>query len=109
VVAVALAVFITRSLTRPLHESVGVLKAMADGDLRPRVASPSKDEVGQIGTAMNHTLDRIGNTLDGIADGSTSLSSSSEELSAVSQQLSAATPRSPTSVPAPPRSARSSA
>ncbi|MEO8697339.1 MAG: methyl-accepting chemotaxis protein [Acidimicrobiales bacterium] len=86
----ALAVFITRSLTRPLRESVDVLTAMAGGDLRPRVASPAKDEVGQMGTAMNHSLDRIGQTLDGIADGSTSLSSSSEELSAVSQQLSAA-------------------
>ncbi|MEO5838341.1 MAG: methyl-accepting chemotaxis protein [Acidimicrobiales bacterium] len=86
----ALAVFITRSLTRPLHESVEVLEAMAVGDLRRRVASPSKDEVGQMGAAMNHSLDRLGETLDGIADGSTSLSSSSEELSAVSQQLSAA-------------------
>ena len=86
----ALAAYITRSLTRPLHETVDVLQAMASGDLRPRVTSPSKDEVGQMGTAMNHSLDRIGQTLDGIADGSTSLSSSSEELSAVSQQLSAA-------------------
>ena len=86
----ALAAYITRSLTRPLHATVDVLQAMAGGDLRPRVASPSKDEVGQMGTAMNHSLDRIGETLDGIADGSTSLSSSSEELSAVSQQLSAA-------------------
>jgi methyl-accepting chemotaxis protein len=86
----ALAVFITRSLTRPLHRSVEVLELMAGGDLRPRVASPSKDEVGQMGTAMNNTLDRIGLTLDGISDGSNSLSSSSEELSAVSQQLSAA-------------------
>ena len=86
----ALAAFITRSLTRPLHETVDVLQAMAGGDLRPRVTSPSNDEVGQMGTAMNHSLDRLGQTLDGIADGSTTLSSSSEELSAVSQQLSAA-------------------
>ena len=86
----ALAAFITRSLTRPLHATVDVIQAMAGGDLRPRVSSPSKDEVGQMGTAMNHSLDRIGQTLDGIADGSTTLSSSSEELSAVSQQLSAA-------------------
>jgi methyl-accepting chemotaxis protein len=86
----ALAMFITRSLTRPLYESVEVLEAMAGGDLRPRVASPSKDEVGRMGTAMNHSLDRIGQTLDGISDGSTSLLSSSQDLSAVSQQLSAA-------------------
>jgi methyl-accepting chemotaxis protein len=89
-IAGALAVFITRSLTRPLHESVTLLQAMAAGDFRLRVASPAKDEVGQMGTAMNHTLDRIGATLEGIADGSTSLSSSSVELSAVSQELSAA-------------------
>lgn len=87
--AAALAVFITRSLTRPLRESVVVLQAMAEGDLRPRVTSPGKDEVGQMGTAMNDTLDRIGETIDGIADGSNSLSTSSVELSSVSQQLSA--------------------
>jgi methyl-accepting chemotaxis protein len=89
-IAGALAVFITRSLTRPLHESVKLLQAMAAGDFRLRVASPANDEVGQMGTAMNHTLDRIGDTLEGIAEGSTSLSSSSVELSAVSQELSAA-------------------
>jgi methyl-accepting chemotaxis protein len=87
-VSAVLAAFITRSLTRPLRESVDVLQTMAEGDLRRRVASPSKDEVGQMGTAMNHTLDRIGETLDGIAGGSTSVSSSSVELSAVSQELS---------------------
>ena len=89
-VAGGLAVIITRSLTLPLHRSVEVLEAVASGDLRPRVKSPSHDEVGQMGAAMNNTLDRIGQTLDGISDGSNSLSASSEELSAVSQQLSAA-------------------
>jgi methyl-accepting chemotaxis protein len=88
--AITLAVVITRSLTRPLHESVDVLQAMADGDLRRRVARPSKDEVGQMGSAMNHSLDRLAETVDSIAAGSTSLSSSSEELSAVSQQLNSA-------------------
>jgi methyl-accepting chemotaxis protein len=90
VLAAVLAVLMTRSLTRPLHESVDVLEAMAGGDLRRRVASPTKDEIGQMGTAMNHSLERISETVDGIAEGSTTLSSSSEELSAVSQQLTAA-------------------
>jgi methyl-accepting chemotaxis protein len=90
VLAIALAVVITRSITRPLHESVEVLEAMAAGDLRRRVARPSKDEVGQMGRAMNHSLDRLAETVDRIAAGSTSLSSSSEELSAVSQQINAA-------------------
>jgi methyl-accepting chemotaxis protein len=89
-VAVVLAILITRSITRPLHAAVDVLQAMAAGDLRQRVPSPSKDEIGQLGTAMNHSLDRVAETVDSIVNASTSLSSSSEELSAVSQQLSAA-------------------
>jgi methyl-accepting chemotaxis protein len=63
---------------------------MAAGDLRARVAHPSEDELGRMGTAMNHSLDRVGNTVERIADGSVSLSSSSASLSAVSEQLSAA-------------------
>ena len=86
--ACALALIITRSITRPLKESVGVLGAMADGDLSTRIAMLAGDEVGQMGAAMNHTLDRMSDTLDSIAQASTTLSSSSEELSAVSQQMS---------------------
>lgn len=88
--ASALALLITRSITGPLKDTVRVLRRVAEGDLSTRVAVASKDEVGQMGVAMNHTLDRMSETLDGIAQGSSSLSSSSEELSAVSQQMSGA-------------------
>ena len=88
--AAAFAVVITRSITRPLQESVSLLQAMADGDLSQRVTTITGDEIGQMGVAMNHTLDQMNETLDGITQGSSTLSSSSEELSAVSQQMSAA-------------------
>jgi methyl-accepting chemotaxis protein len=88
--AAALAVLITRSLTAPLGRTVAVLRAVADGDLRQRLSDTSQDEVGQMGAALNDTLDRMGETVDGIARSSATLSSASEELSAVSQQMSAA-------------------
>jgi methyl-accepting chemotaxis protein len=70
-------VLITRSLTRPLGRTVGLLREVADGDLRGRIADPAGDELGQMGTALNDTLARMGDTVDGIAQSSTTLSSAS--------------------------------
>jgi methyl-accepting chemotaxis protein len=85
-----LAYFITRSMTRPLRRTVSLLREVAGGDLRGRVAEPGGDELGQMGTALNETLVQMSQTVDGIAEGSATLSAASEELSAVSQQMSAA-------------------
>jgi methyl-accepting chemotaxis protein len=89
--AAALSVVITRSVTRPLRQSVDVLRDVADGDLTKRIEAVAKDEVGQMGQALNQALDRINAAFTGIADGSSTLSAASEELSAVSQQMSSAT------------------
>ena len=86
--ALVLAVLITRSVTRPLQRVVALLREVAGGDLSGRLHDNAKDEVGQLGTALNETLDRMSETLAGIATSSTTLSSASEELSAVSQQMS---------------------
>jgi methyl-accepting chemotaxis protein len=87
-IAVVLAVVITRSLTRPLRRMKDVLGQVAGGDLTPRVASPTGDEVGRMGVALNDTLDRMGGTIETIAAGALTLSSASEELSVVSQDMS---------------------
>jgi methyl-accepting chemotaxis protein len=86
--ALGLAVAITRSLTRPLRRMRAVLGTVASGDLTPRVSSLSGDEVGQMGAALNDTLDRMGGTIETIAAGALTLSSASEELSVVSQDMS---------------------
>ncbi|MEO6205936.1 MAG: methyl-accepting chemotaxis protein, partial [Mycobacteriales bacterium] len=85
-----LAFFITRSLTAPLSRTVGLLRRVAGGDLTGRVEDPTGDELGQMGVALNESLERMSETVNGIAQGSETLSSASEELSAVSQQMSAA-------------------
>jgi methyl-accepting chemotaxis protein len=83
-----LAVAITRSVTKPLRRMRAVLGTVATGDLTPRVPAASGDEVGQIGTALNGTLDTMSGTIETIAAGALTLSSSSEELSVVSQDMS---------------------
>ncbi len=83
-----LALLITRSLTRPLGRTVSLLRDVAGGDLSGRLHDNAGDEVGEMGTALNESLDRMSETVAGIAASATTLSSASEELSAVSQQLS---------------------
>jgi methyl-accepting chemotaxis protein len=86
--AIGLAVAITLSLTRPLRRVKDVLGSVAEGDLSSRVTSTSGDEVGQMGVALNHTLDRMGGTIETIIASALTLSSASEELSVVSQDMS---------------------
>jgi methyl-accepting chemotaxis protein len=87
--SIVLIVVITRSLTGPLTETVQVLRRVDEGDLRPRVRDIGRDEVGEIGTALNGTLDTVAATITSITDSSATLSASSEELLAVSQEMGA--------------------
>jgi methyl-accepting chemotaxis protein len=89
ILALALAVGMTRRLVRPLRAAQDAVRGVAGGDLTIRLASTSGDEVGQLGSALNETLQRMSETIDGIAGGAITLSSASEELSAVSHEISA--------------------
>ncbi len=87
--ALILAVAITRSITEPLKSVVGVLRSVSRGDLSPRVGDHAPDEVGRLSVALDETLDTVTGTIHAISGGSTTLSASSEELLAVSQEMGA--------------------
>ncbi len=57
--AVVLAYFIVRSVTRPLNEAVGVAKQLAQGDLSAIVVATSTDETGQMLHAINEMTDYL--------------------------------------------------
>ncbi|MBN2693000.1 MAG: MCP four helix bundle domain-containing protein, partial [Burkholderiaceae bacterium] len=50
--AILAAWLITRSITRPLSQAVSVAQRVAEGDLSVRVTSASKDETGQLLSAL---------------------------------------------------------
>jgi methyl-accepting chemotaxis protein len=87
VLGTVLMVLITRSIARPLRQTVVVLNRVAEGDLTQRLPRTTKDEVGQMAGALNNSLERTAHTLRGIRESSITLASSSEELSATSSQL----------------------
>ena len=98
VVGIAAAYLITRSITVPLTEAVGVAQRVAAGDLTARLEVKTKDETGMLLQAlkdMNESLVRVVGDVRGSAD---ALSSASEEVSATAQSMSQASSEQASSV-----------
>jgi methyl-accepting chemotaxis protein len=87
VVALATAVWLTRSIARPLADAVGVLDASAAGDLTKRARVCSEDELGQMAKALNHQLDARRELVMSLIEHSRTLENAAEELTSISKQL----------------------
>ncbi|MCA2211773.1 methyl-accepting chemotaxis protein [Jidongwangia harbinensis] len=92
-IAVALAVGIawwtTRSITRPLDQAGTVLRAVADGDLTRRLAFRRDDEVGRMGRSLNSALESIGQAMAKISAGAERLASASTRINGLSGTIAA--------------------
>lgn len=82
------AMFITRIIVRPLSASVATLNRLADGDLTVEVQSHSKDEIGQLMTAMKHMAGSLRDIMTNIMGGTNQLATAAEELAAVTEDTS---------------------
>jgi methyl-accepting chemotaxis protein len=85
---IVVAVFIARSITRPIMKAVEVSNRLSEGDLTMEIEVASKDETGMLLQAMKNQLERlkavivnVQSAADNVASGSQELSSSSEEMS----------------------------
>ena len=68
-IGVALAFFITKSITGPLETIGNELKALADsGDLSKRSSATSKNEIGDMAASLNNMLDNVAAPVADIAD-----------------------------------------
>jgi methyl-accepting chemotaxis protein len=79
---------VTRSITRPLHEAVRVASQVAEGNLTAQVAVKSKDETGQLLSALKTMVEQLTQTITDVRGASETLSNASEEVSATAQALS---------------------
>jgi len=85
-----LAWYLTVGLTRPLNIAKSTMDRLADGDLTVRIDNPSKDETGQMLTAMQNMIGRLTQVVTDVNGGAQALASASEEVSATAQSLSQA-------------------
>ena len=78
---------IARSITVPVGVMVAALERVRDKDLTVRVAPTGRDELAQMGRALDEALKSVGAVISDIGETSGTLAAASEELSAVSTQL----------------------
>ncbi|MEV4345111.1 methyl-accepting chemotaxis protein [Actinoplanes sp. NPDC049596] len=87
--AVVMGVAATRSVVRPLAVVVGALNRLAGGDLKARAGLQRKDELGELGEALDRTAASLGGTVSAINGHAVTLAEAAQELAAVSSQIDA--------------------
>jgi len=87
VLALVIAVLITRSIIGPLAAGVEVANRIADGDLTVAVMVDSRDETGQLLTAMKKMVENLRHLVGQTVDISAGIASASDQLHATSEQI----------------------
>jgi len=64
-VGVLIAWFMTRSITRPVNEALDVANRLAEGDLTVRINDTTKDETGQMLSAMKAMIGKLSQVIEG--------------------------------------------
>ncbi|MDH4285496.1 MAG: MCP four helix bundle domain-containing protein, partial [Gallionellaceae bacterium] len=90
--------FITRSITRPLNEAVGVANKLSEGDLTVKIEVVSKDETGQLLAAMQNMVAKLAHTIGEVRSSADALSSASAQVNSTAQSISQATSEQAASV-----------
>lgn len=91
VIAVLLAVVITRQITKPLNALKNKMEALAEkgGDLTQQIEISTKDELGALAAAFNKFIANLREIMIEVNNGAVELSRTAEQLSAISQQTAA--------------------
>jgi methyl-accepting chemotaxis protein len=84
----ALVWWLARVITLPLIRATAAVQQVAAGDLTVQLRATSRDEVGQIVTALNDMVGNLAECMGTVSGNAAALSASSQELSAVSSQVS---------------------
>ncbi len=96
--AILVAWLVTRSVTRPLGVAVNAAQALSNGDLTVRVESTSRDEAGQLLTAMGGMVAKLSQIIGDVRGSADNLSSASDQVNATAQSLSQASSEQAASV-----------
>lgn len=86
--AIPIMLLIVRSITRPLANAVDVLKEVEKCNLSVSLNVDSRDEIGQMATALNAALGKMRGALQQVSASANSANSSSQELSAAAESMS---------------------
>ena len=85
------ALFITRSVTRPLSQAVKVAETVASGDLTAHIEIDSQDETGQLLLALKNMNASLVGIVSEVRAGTDTIATTSSQIAAGNQELSTRT------------------
>ncbi|KAF5032261.1 Methyl-accepting chemotaxis protein (MCP) signaling domain protein [anaerobic digester metagenome] len=88
IIALALGLILTKSITGPVYKGVEFARKLAQGDLTAEVDVNQKDELGILAQALREMVAKLREVVSEVQSASDNVASGSEELSASSEQLS---------------------
>ncbi len=88
VIALALGIVLTKSITGPVHKGVEFARKLSQGDLTAEVDVNQKDELGILAQALREMVAKLREVVSEVQSASDNVASGSEELSASAEQLS---------------------
>jgi methyl-accepting chemotaxis protein len=97
-IGIGLALMVGRMISGPLRRTVTVLQALAAGKLNQRLDLNTRDEVGQMASALNTAMDKLTEIVSEVVAGADQLANASVQISGASQSLSQATSEQSASV-----------
>ena len=89
VLGLACAWLITRSIVKPLQDTVALAEMVASGDFTHQQQVTRKDELGALQTSMQRMTGNLQRLIGEVRDGVVQVASAAEQLSAVTEQTSA--------------------
>ena len=91
VLAALIALYVTGSITGPIHEAVRIAQTIASGDLTGRIEAHSTDETGQLLLAMKAMNDNLAKVCSQVRAGTTTIATASSQIAVGNQDLSSRT------------------
>jgi methyl-accepting chemotaxis protein len=85
---VAIGIYMSRKITKPLGMALESANMLAKGDLRVTLVSETKDEVGQLVEALGVMVKSVSDVIADVRVAADNVASGSQELSATSEQMS---------------------
>jgi methyl-accepting chemotaxis protein len=86
-----LAFWITRSITRPINEAVQIAETVASGDLTRNIVVTSKDETGQLISALKVMNDSLVKIVGEVRTGTEAMSNATAQIATGNMDLSSRT------------------
>lgn len=90
IIAIIVAIFLGRSITRKILILKGIFSKAADGDLSVRVTFKSKDEFGDLASDFNTMMGNIGKLVESVKRSSDTIFVSSDSINKMANETAAA-------------------